>query len=100
MRGSSTLATTDKACYVVTWKPAYAMLIGMPEDSIERVVVFLAQGGFAQDVTDFERQVKERFLEAEFDYQGIELDRTADVVDAYFTIEEPDQVIDLDEDRG
>lgn len=91
------MATTDKACYLVTWKPEYAALIGMPEGSVERVVVFLAQGGFAQDVTDFERQVKERFLDAEFDYQGVELDRTAEIFDAYFTLEEPDQVVDLDE---
>ena len=94
------MATTDKACYVITWKPAYSALIGMPEGSVEQVVVFLAQGGFAQDVTDFERQVKERFLEAEFDYQGIELDRTAEVFDEYFTLVEPDQVVDLDEDHG
>lgn len=93
------MATTDKACYLVTWKPAYAVLIGAPEGSIERIVVFLAQGGFAQDVTDFERQVKERFLDSEFDYQGIELERTEDVFDAYFTLEEPEQVIDLDEDH-
>lgn len=91
------MATTDKACYIVTWKAAYATMIGMPEGSIERIVVTLAQGGFAQDVIDVERQVKERFLEAEFDYQGLELDRTAEVFDEYFTLEEPDQVIDLDE---
>lgn len=91
------MATTDKACYLVTWKPAYATRIGMPEGSVERVVVFLSQGGFAQDVTDFERQVKVRFLEAEFDYQGVELERTAEVFDEYFTLEEPDQVVDLDE---
>lgn len=91
------MATTDKACYLVTWKPDYAALIGAPEGSVERIVVFLAQGGFAQDVTDFERQVKERFLDAEFDYQGIELDRTEEVFDTYFSLEEPEQVIDLDE---
>jgi len=90
------LATTDRATYVIRWRPAYAALLGMPEDALECDVVVLSQGGFAQDVTDFERQVKERFLEAEFEYQGLELDRTADVFDRYFVLEEPDQVIDLD----
>ena len=91
------MATTDKTYYVVTWKPGYAALVGAPEGTAERAVVFLAQGGFGQDVADFERQVKERFLAAEFEYQGVELDRTAEVFDEYFTLEEPDQVIDLDE---
>lgn len=91
------MATTDKAIYIVTWKPTYAAMLGMPEDSVERIVVTLAQGGFAQGVADFQRQVKERFLDSEFDYQGFELDRTAEVFDRYFTLDEPDQVIDLDE---
>ena len=91
------MATTDRAFYIVTWRPEYAKLIGAPEDRLERLVVSILQGGFAADVTDFERQVKERFLDAEFDYQGVELDRTAEVFDTYFTLEEPDQVVDLDE---
>ena len=91
------MATTDRAYYIITWKPEYARLIRMPDDALERVVVSLAQGGFAQDVADFERQVKERFLEAEFEYQGLELERVAEVFDLYFTLEEPDQVINLDE---
>lgn len=91
------MAPTDRAYYVVTWRPEYARLIGAPEEALERVVVFLSQGGFAQDVTDFRRQVKERFLEAELDYQGVALERTEEVFDRFFTLEEPDQVLDLDE---
>lgn len=92
------MATTDRAFYIVTWRPAYLELLGPGyEGAAERVVVSLAQGGFAEDVVDALRQVKERFLEVEFAYQGIELDRTAEVFDQYFTLEEPDQVIDLEE---
>ena len=91
------MATTDRAFYIVTWRPEYARLIGAPEDRLERLVVSIAQGGFAQDVTDLERQVKVRFLDAEFDYQSVELERTAEVFDRFFTLEEPDQVMDLDE---
>lgn len=92
------MATTDRTYYIVTWRAEYARLVGAPEETLERVVVFLSQGGFAQDVTDFERQVKERFLEAELSYQGVELERTEEVFDRYFTLEEPDQVVDLDEE--
>jgi hypothetical protein len=91
------VATTDRAYYIVRWKPEYAQLIGMADDASERIIVSFSQGGFAQDVADFERQVKERFLEAEFEYQGIELDRIAEVFDLYFTLEEVDQVINLDD---
>ena len=91
------MATTDRAYYLVTWREPYARLVGMGEDRTLRILVAISQGGFAQDVADFERQVKERFLEAEFDYQGVELERTAEVFDQYFTLEEPDQVVDLDE---
>lgn len=92
------MATTDKAYYIVTWKPSYVALLGPAfEGDVERVIVSLAQGGFAEDVVDAIRQVKERFLEFEFSYQGIELDRTAEVFDTYFTLEEPDQFVDLDE---
>ena len=90
------MATTDRAYYVVTWRAEYARLVGAPEDSIERVVVAIPQGGFAQDVADFRRQVKERFLEAEFDYQGIELERTEEVFDRLFTLDEADQFVELD----
>jgi len=90
------VATTDRAYYVVTWRAEYARLVGAPEDSVERTVVAIPQGGFAQDVADFRRQVKERFLEAEFDYQGIELERTAEVFDRLFTLEEADQFVELD----
>jgi hypothetical protein len=90
------MATTDKAYYVVTWRPAYAAIVGAPEDAVERVVVVLPQGGFAQDVADFRRQVKERFLDAEFEYQGVELERTEEVFDRLFTLEEVDQVVELE----
>jgi hypothetical protein len=90
------VAPTDRAHYIVTWRPEYARLIAAPEDALARLVVTLSQGGFAPEDTDFVRQVKVRFLEAEFDYQGVELERTEEVFDRYFTIEEPDQVIDLD----
>lgn len=92
------MATTDRSYYIVTWKPAYLALLG--EDyagSSQRVLVTLAQGGFGEGVVDMLRQAKERFLEAEFAYQGVELERTEAVFDAYFEIEEPDDVIDLDE---
>ena len=90
------MATTDRAYYVVTWRAEYARLVGAPEDAIERIVVAIPQGGFAQDVADFRRQVKERFLEAEFDYQGVELERTEAVFDQLFTLEEADQFVELD----
>jgi hypothetical protein len=92
------VATTDKVYYIVTWRPEYVALLGPAyEGEAERVVVALAQGGFGEDVVDALRQVKERFLEVEFAYQGIELDRTAEVFDRYFSLEEPDQFLDLDE---
>jgi hypothetical protein len=92
------VATTDKVYYVVTWKPAYVDLLGDGfEGEAECVVVALAQGGFGEDVVDALRQVKERYLEFEFAYQGIELDRTEAVFDRYFTLTEPDQYVDLDE---
>jgi len=92
------MATTDKVYYIVTWKPSYVALLGDAfEGEPERVVVSLAQGGFGEDVVDAIRQVKERFLEFEFSYQGIELDRTEETFDAYFILEEPDQFVDLDE---
>jgi hypothetical protein len=92
------VATTDRAYYVVTWKESYVELLGDAYDGgAECVVVSLAQGGFGEDVIDALRQVKERFLEYEFDYQGIELDRTVEVFDRYFNLTEPDQFIDLDE---
>ena len=94
------MATTDRAYYIVLWRPEYLLLLGEGyEGKAERVLVSLAQGGFAEDVVDALRQVKARFLEVEFGYQGIDLDCTPEVFDQYFTIEEPDQVIDLDE-RG
>jgi hypothetical protein len=92
------VATTDRAYYIVAWRPEYLALLGASyEGKAERVLVSLAQGGFAEDVVDALRQAKERFLDVEFGYQGIALDRTEAVFDRYFTIEEPDQVIDLDE---
>ena len=92
------MATTDKTYYIVSWKPAYVDLLGSEyEGDGERVVVAIAQGGFGEDVVDARRQVKERFLEVEFAYQAIELERTEEVFDSYFELEEPDQFVDLDE---
>jgi hypothetical protein len=92
------MATTDRAFYIVTWRPEYVALLGSSyEGRAERVIVSLAQGGFGEDVVDAIRQVKERYLEVELAYQGIELDRTEAVFDRFFVLEEPDQVVDLDE---
>jgi hypothetical protein len=90
------VATTDRAYYVVTWRAEYARLVGAPEDARERVVVSIPHGGFTAEGTDVRRRVKERFLEAEFDYQGIALDRTEEVFDRLFTLEETDQFVELD----
>ena len=90
------MATTDRGYWVVTWLPAYARLVGAPEDSSERVLVASPAGGFTTEGFDVVRQVKERFLEAEFDYQGIELERTVEVFDRLFTIVEIDQVVELE----
>ena len=59
-------------------------------------MVSIPHGGFTAEGTDVRRRVKERFLEAEFDYQGVELERTAEVFDELFAIEEIDQVVELE----
>jgi hypothetical protein len=90
------VATTDRGYYVVTWRPEYARLVGAPEGTIERVLIVIAEGGFAHEADDERRRVKERFLETEFDYQGVELDRTEEVFDRLFTLAEFDEVIELE----
>lgn len=80
----------------MTWRPEYAKLVGAPEDALERVLVASPEGGFTSEGFDLVRQVKERFLDAEFDYQSIELERTAEVFDRLFTIDEIDQVVELE----
>ncbi len=90
------MATTDRGFYVVVWRPEYARLLGAAEDRLERVLVSAPEGGFAHDGVDNLRQVKERFLDAELDYQGIELERTEEVFDRLFTLLEIDQVVELE----
>jgi hypothetical protein len=90
------MATTDRGYWVVTWRPDYARLVGAPDDSVVRVLVAAPEAGFTSEGFDLLRQVKERFLEAEFDYQGVELERTAETFDELFTIVEIDQVVELE----
>lgn len=98
----------EKSFYVVTFKPAYLNLLrekspeALPDDSEEtmtqRMVVALTQGGFGQDVTDDERQAKERFLEYLFFSSDIDLPRTVEVFDQFFDLERADEFADLDEE--
>lgn len=99
----------QKSYYVVTYKPAYLALLqtksaasdaGLMDDdaSPPRVIVSITQGGFGQDIIDEERQAKERFLEYLFYADDIDLSRTSDVFDEYFTLAAADELIDLDEE--
>jgi len=99
----------QKSHYVVTYKPAYLALLqsksaasdaGQADDQsgLPCVVVSITQGGFGQDIVDDERQAKERFLEYLFAADGIDLSRTAEVFDQYFTLTAADELIDLDEE--
>ncbi|MEN3335032.1 MAG: hypothetical protein V7641_4397 [Blastocatellia bacterium] len=99
----------QKSYYVITYKPAYLALLqtksaasdaGLADDetSLPCVIVTITQGGFGQDIVDDERQTKERFLEYLFYADDIDLSRTAEVFDEYFTLNAADELIDLDEE--
>ena len=98
----------QKSYYVVAYKSAYLALLqarsaadaGLTDDGagLPCVIVTITQGGFGQDIVDDERQAKERFLEYLFAADGIDLSRTADVFDQYFTLTAADELIDLDEE--
>ena len=99
----------QKSYYVVTYKPAYLALLqsktaasdaGYADDQsgLPSVVISITQGGFGQDIVDDERQAKERFLEYLFYADDLDLSRTADVFDQYFTLTPADELIDLDEE--
>lgn len=98
----------QKSYYVVTYKAAYLTLLqsksaadaAQADDTADLpcVVISITQGGFGQDIVDDERQAKERFLEYLFLADGVDLPRTADVFDGYFTLTLADELIDLDEE--
>ena len=91
----------EKTYYVVTCKPQYLDLLRAQSETddltTERMVVAITQGGFGLDVIDDERQAKERFLEYLFYSSGLDLPRSQEVFDRYFTLE-PAELIDLDEE--
>lgn len=92
----------EKTYYVVTCKPEYADLLRAQPDAgdviEQKLIVAITQGGFGQDVVDEERQVKERFLEYLFHSSGIDLPRSAEDFDRYFTLDPAGEFIDLDEE--
>jgi hypothetical protein len=99
----------QKSYYVVTYKPTYLALLqtksaasdaGLADDEASPpcIIVTITQGGFGQDIVDDERQTKERFLEYLFYADDIDLSRTAEVFDEYFTLTAADELIDLDEE--
>jgi hypothetical protein len=99
----------DKSHYVISCKPEYLELIGKQRSTLDAlpaavdeaphpVVVSITQGGFGQDVVDEEKQVKERFLEHLFFTAEIDIPRSADDFDRYFTIEIVEELIDLDDE--
>ena len=97
----------QKSYYVVTYRPAYLALLQSKAADITQtddtsglpcVVVSITQGGFGQDMIDDERQAKERFLEYLFYADDVDLSRTADLFDQYFTLTPADELIDLDEE--
>lgn len=100
----------EKSFYVVTFTPAYFELMGSKaaqpaaaddesvEPGLQRMVVAITQGGFGQDVVDDEMQAKERFLEYLFSASNIDIERTAEVFDHYFTLEPVDEIVDLDDE--
>ena len=93
----------ERFYYVITAKTSYHEFLraqsepGAEMDQPEQTVVAITQGGFGQDVVDEERQVKERYLEHLFTSSGIDLARSFEVFDKYFTLQTAD-FIDLDED--
>jgi hypothetical protein len=94
----------EKSYYLITYKPSYLALLrshhsaSESEPRLNRAVIAITQGGFAQDVIDEERQAKERFLEYLFSSSGIDLPRSAEVFDQYFELEPIAEFIDLDEE--
>jgi hypothetical protein len=99
----------EKSHYVICYKPEYQGLLARQraasglgaagaDEPPRPVVVAITQGGFGQDVVDDERQVKERFLEHLFLTSGIDIPRSAEDFDRYFTIELIDELVDLDEE--
>jgi hypothetical protein len=94
-----------KSYYLVTLKPEFLDLVkAQSSDDSEhlasdKTVIAITQGGFGQDVVDDERQVKERFLEHLFTSNGIDLPRSFEAFDQYFTLEQIEEYIDLDEER-
>lgn len=95
----------NKAYYIISWKPQYlALLVSVgvdetlsSESSPERIIVAISQGGFAEGVLDSCGQAKVKFLENEFSFRGLDLPRTEETFDQYFTLEEPTCFLDLDE---
>jgi hypothetical protein len=99
----------EKSHYVVTYKaeylallakqrPATDSLVAGVDEAPRPVIVSITQGGFGQDIVDEEKQVKERFLEHLFFTVGIDIPRSADDFDRYFTIESIEELIDLDDE--
>ena|SRR5438128_207632 len=101
----------ERSFYLVTVKRAYLDLQRnrtkrlesdveeLEDDTRQRVVVAITQGGFGQDVVDDEQQVKERFLEFLFSSSDIDLPRSVEIFDEYFVLEPADEFVDLDEEQ-
>ena len=89
---------TYESVYVITWKPEYLRLAGQDEAAVYRVVVRLNQGGFGEGVSDFVKQVKERYLSYELAISSVDLPVSEETFDRFFTIDEAREVIDLDEE--
>lgn len=95
----------EKAYYIVGWRPEYLELLSsmgaigeLAEGTrLERVIVAISQGGFGEGVADFQARVKEKFLDYELGFRGLDLPRTLETFDKYFTLEEPTDFVDLDE---
>jgi hypothetical protein len=99
----------EKSHYVIAYKADYLALLakqrsgtdalpGGVDETPHPLVVSITQGGFGQDIVDEEKQVKERFLEHLFFTAGIDIPRSPDDFDRYFTIEIIDELIDLDDE--
>jgi len=98
----------ERSYFVIGYRSEYLALLARQrsgagagaatDEAPARIVVSITQGGFGQDVVDDERQVKERFLEHLFFSSGIDIPRSSDDFDRYFTIEALDELIDLDEE--
>lgn len=96
----------EKSLYIINFKPEFAELRATAVSANDfteleepkPVVVSILQGGFAQDVIDDELQVKERYLEYLFTSTGIDLPRTDEAFDTYFSLQSVEEFIDLDEE--